>query len=243
MSNSSNNSAFLDEYGVLKLYRQLEPGPHPEIELSRFLVERAGFANTPPPLATIEMTLDDGGGPQQLGLGVLFGFVRNQGDGWTQALNYLTRYLDDALIATDGRSPELPDPDLFFLALARQIGIRTGQMHRALAEQAGNDPDFMPEPITSEDIAEWCSALEINAAEMLSELERERGRLSQRALEQTDQLLAAREMLFLGDLHVAAGRNRCTKEPDPRRLPSWVRSSWYKTTILSLTSRGIRRGH
>ena len=142
------------------------------------------------------MTLDDEGGPQQLGLGVLFGFVRNQGDGWTQALNYLTRYLDDALIATDGRSPELPDPDLFFLALARQIGIRTGQMHRALAEQAGNDPDFMPEPITSEDIAEWCSALEINAAEMLSELDRERGRLSQRALEQADQLLAAREMLF-----------------------------------------------
>ncbi|MGA8759512.1 MAG: maltose alpha-D-glucosyltransferase [Stellaceae bacterium] len=192
----SNNSAFLGEYGVLKLYRQLEPGPHPEIELSRFLVERTGFANTPPPLATIEMTLDDGGGPQQLGLGVLFGFVRNQGDGWTQALNYLTRYLDDALIAADGRSPELPDPDLFFLALARQIGIRTGQMHRALAEQAGNDPDFMPEPITSEDIAEWCSALEINAAEMLSELDRERGRLSQRALEQADQLLAAREMLF-----------------------------------------------
>jgi maltose alpha-D-glucosyltransferase/alpha-amylase len=69
-------------------------------------------------------------------------------------------------------------------------------MHRALAEQAGNDPDFMPEPITSEDIAEWCSALEINAAEMLSELDRERGRLSQRALEQADQLLAAREMLF-----------------------------------------------
>ena len=192
----SNTSVFFDDYGMLKLYRQLEPGPHPEIELSRFLVERAGFANTPPPLATIEVMLNDEGGGQPLALGVLFGFVRNQGDGWTQALNYLTRYLDDALIATDGRSPELPDPDLFFLTLARQIGIRTGQMHRALAEQAGDDPDFMPEPITSEDIAEWRSALEISAAEMLSELERERGRLNQRALELIDQLLATRDMLF-----------------------------------------------
>ena len=42
---------------VLKLYRRLQPGPHPEIEMSRFLVERAGFANTPPLLATIELAL------------------------------------------------------------------------------------------------------------------------------------------------------------------------------------------
>ena len=50
----SNSSVFFDDYGMLKMYRRLEPGPHPEIEMSRFLVERAGFANTPPPLATIE---------------------------------------------------------------------------------------------------------------------------------------------------------------------------------------------
>ncbi len=127
---------------------------------------------------------------------MLFGFVRNQGDGWTQALNYLTRYLDDALIDDRRKSPECPIPTCSFLTLARQIGIRTGQMHRALAEQAGDDPDFMPEPITSEDIAEWRSALEISAAEMLSELERERGRLNQRALELIDQLLATRDTLF-----------------------------------------------
>ena len=91
----SNSSVFFDEYGMLKLYRRLEPGPHPEIEMSRFLVERAGFANTPPPLATIELALDGETRPQTMAVGVLFGFVRNQGDGWTQALNYLTRYLDE----------------------------------------------------------------------------------------------------------------------------------------------------
>src|SRR5258706_11470011 len=42
---------------------------------------------------------------------VLFGFVRNQGDGWTQALDYLTRYLDDALVSTGARPSHLPDPD------------------------------------------------------------------------------------------------------------------------------------
>ncbi len=192
----SNSSVFFDEYGMLKLYRQLGAGPHPEIEMSRFLVEKAGFANTPPPLATIELMLDSDGGPQTMALGVLFGFVRNQGDGWTQALNYLTRYLDDALVSTGQRSSELPDPDLFFLALARQIGIRTGEMHRALAEKRGDDPDFAPEPITRDDIAQWRQTLEAEATAMLALLERERARLPERASEPAAQLLAARDRLF-----------------------------------------------
>ncbi len=192
----SNSSVFFDEYGMLKLYRRLQPGPHPEIEMSRFLVERAGFANTPPPLATIELALDGEGGPQTMALGVLFGFVRNQGDGWTQALNYLTRYLDDALIATDARSSELADPDLFFLALARQIGIRTGEMHRALAEHGGEDPEFAPEPITGDDIEEWRRALESDAAAMLTKLEREQRRLPDRARQRAEQLLARRDQLL-----------------------------------------------
>ena len=189
----SNSSVFFDEFGMLKIYRRLEPGPHPEIEMSRFLVERAGFANTPPPLATIELTLDGESRPQTMALGVLFGFVRNQGDGWTQALNYLTRYLDDALIATDARSSELADPDLFFLALARQIGIRTAEMHRALAEHGGDDPDFAPEPITRDDIAGWRNALETEAAAMLAKLERERAGLPEPAHERAERLLALRD--------------------------------------------------
>ena len=110
----SNSSIVFDDYGMLKIYRRLQSGPHTEIEMSRFLVERAGFANTPPLLAFMELDLD-GDGQQTHALGVLFGFVRNQGDGWTQALDYLTRYLDDAL-STGTRASDLPDPDVFFLS-------------------------------------------------------------------------------------------------------------------------------
>ncbi len=55
----SNRTArvLFEEYAVLKMYRRLQPGPHPEIEMGRFLVERAGFANTPPLLATIDVSL------------------------------------------------------------------------------------------------------------------------------------------------------------------------------------------
>ena len=99
-------------------------------------VERGGFANTPPPLATIEVVETGEAGEQTSALGVMFGFVRNQGDGWTLALDYLLRYLDDAMYegapgaTPPGRPADLPDPDNFFLALARQLGLRTAQMHR-----------------------------------------------------------------------------------------------------------------
>jgi maltose alpha-D-glucosyltransferase / alpha-amylase len=192
----SNSSVFFEDYGMLKLYRRLQAGLHPEIEMSRFLVESAGFANTPPLLATLEIAVDGENGREGHALGVLFGFVRNQGDGWTQALNYLTRYLDDALISGgEGRS-DLADPDVFFLMLARQLGIRTAQMHRALAEHAGDQPDFIPEPLTPEDIAEWRDDLAAAAAHMLSSLERGRARLPIATRDIADRVLARRDVLF-----------------------------------------------
>jgi maltose alpha-D-glucosyltransferase/alpha-amylase len=191
----SNSSVIFDDYGMLKIYRRLQPGPHPEIEMSRFLVERAGFANTPPLLATMELALDGKDAPEEHALGVLFGFIRNQGDGWTQALDYLTRYLDDALLSGGTRPSDLPDPDVFFLALARQLGIRTAEMHRALAEQGHDDPDFAPELISAGDVAEWRRELEAAAAELLSKLERERAKLPVSTQDLAERLIVLRDRL------------------------------------------------
>jgi maltose alpha-D-glucosyltransferase / alpha-amylase len=191
----SNSSVFFGEYGVLKIYRRLQDGSHPEIEMSRFLVERAGFANTPPALATIELALADGT-PQTAALGVLFGFVENQGDGWTKALDYLNRHLDDALVSSGIEASDMPDPDVFFLMLARQLGIRTAEMHRALAEHGGDDPDFAPEPIAADDIAGWRRQLARDAREALAQLQRGRSDLPDAARDLADRLLAARDLLF-----------------------------------------------
>ena len=192
----SNSSIIFDDYGMLKVYRRLQPGPHPEIEMSRFLVERAGFANTPPLLALMELDLDGTEGPQTHALGVLFGFVRNQGDGWTQALDYLTRYLDDALLSSGPGKSDLPDPDVFFLSLARQLGLRTAEMHRALAEQGCDDPDFAPEPISASDVTQWQRELEAAAADVLARLERERAKLPEAARELADRLIADQDGVF-----------------------------------------------
>jgi maltose alpha-D-glucosyltransferase/alpha-amylase len=191
----SNSSILFEEYGVLKIYRRLEPGIHPEPEMSQFLVERAGFANTPPLLATIEL-LPAEPESQTSALGVLFGFVRNQGDGWTLALDYLSRYLDDALLASGMHAADLPDPDVFFLMLARQLGIRTAEMHRALAEHGGADPDFSPEPIVAQDIVAWRRDLAAAAAETMADLARQRPTLPEGTRELADRLLGERERLL-----------------------------------------------
>ncbi len=198
----SNSSALFEDYAMLKIYRRLYPGPNPAVEMARFLVERAGFTNTPPLLATIELDMAGETSGQSSALGVLFGYVRNQGDAWNQALDHLGRYLDDAQLGgavvrdAAGHASDLPDPDHFFLMLARQLGIRTAEMHRALAENAGDDPDFRPEPIGREDLAEWRGELENAAADMLSALDRARPGLSGRTGDLADQLLDAPDGLL-----------------------------------------------
>src|SRR5947208_736277 len=39
----SNTSVILGEQGILKLFRKLEQGPHPDVELTRFLTMEAKF--------------------------------------------------------------------------------------------------------------------------------------------------------------------------------------------------------
>ena len=55
----SNSTALVDSDYVVKLYRKLEAGINPEIEVGRFLTEVAGFANTPALLGSVELVEGD----------------------------------------------------------------------------------------------------------------------------------------------------------------------------------------
>src|SRR6185437_2315532 len=150
----SNSSALIDEYAVLKIYRQLQPGINPEIEIGEYLTERTDFANTPALLGTIELVepSPDGGEPARTTLGLLAEFVRDQGDAWTQALDYLDRTLHHATIGEGVEVAGTAQPELFFFTLARQLGLRTAQLHRALCPATDDDKRFAPEPVTSADL-------------------------------------------------------------------------------------------
>jgi maltokinase len=128
-SEQSNTSVVLDEQLVLKLYRKLEAGVNPELELLRFLTER-GF----PAIASLQGWAAHVGPPLDATLAILQDFVAVRADGWTMALQ-------DVEAGGDG-----------FVGLARRLGEVTGEMHSVLASDSG-DPTFAPEEPSAEALA------------------------------------------------------------------------------------------
>src|SRR3977135_4409007 len=74
----SNSTALVDEDYVVKIYRKLEAGINPEIEMGRCLTHVAGFANAPPLVGSVELRE----GEQRSAIGVVHAFLTKQGDAW-----------------------------------------------------------------------------------------------------------------------------------------------------------------
>jgi maltose alpha-D-glucosyltransferase/alpha-amylase len=147
----SNVSVVLGNEVVLKLYRRLQAGIQPEIEVSRFLTN-AGFANTPPYLGSIEHR-GDGGEP--VAIAVAFKFLANQGNGWDVLLGALDRYLEKHEIAAPTTETVVIEPrNEFSLDLVWVLGQRTAEMHCAFASGT-RDNAFRPEPVTEADMRRW----------------------------------------------------------------------------------------
>ena len=190
----SNSSIAVQDYGVLKLYRRLEDGIHPEIEMCRFLTEEAGFSGTPPLLGTVERT-DRAGGVTALG--VLTGYVANQGDAWSYALDHLKRVFQErwggAGEPADAQIP-VSDPHAYILDLMGRLGHQTAELHRALCPSGETEPGFAPEPITAEDLQQWRQETRTSAEAIL-------GRLATQQATAPDPVIA--RLLDLGDTLLA----------------------------------------
>ena len=142
----SNSTLIVGRKAVLKLFRRVSSGMHPEAEMTRYLTER-GFTGTAPLLG--EVTRFDAAG-ERATIAVLQGFVVNQGDGWAWTLHQLDRLVDE------GATPyaESTEPHFeSYSAFARTIGRRLGEMHKVLATPT-DDPAFAPEEINEEDVKE-----------------------------------------------------------------------------------------
>jgi maltose alpha-D-glucosyltransferase/alpha-amylase len=75
----SNTTALVDSDYVVKLFRRVEPGINPEVEVGTFLTEIVPFANTPPLLGTVTLRDDEG----RKTVAVVHRYVVNQGDLWS----------------------------------------------------------------------------------------------------------------------------------------------------------------
>ncbi|HEY3916602.1 MAG TPA: maltose alpha-D-glucosyltransferase [Stellaceae bacterium] len=147
----SNSSAIAEEWLILKFYRKVAAGAHPEIEMGSFLTNEAHFPNAPALYGSIHFT--DGAG-KEIALGVVHALIRNQGDGWTNTLAYLDRFLQDRRVASTDQQPAAPDAHAAFLVRAEQIARRTAEFHRALYVEAG-DPAFQAEKLAASEVRKW----------------------------------------------------------------------------------------
>jgi maltose alpha-D-glucosyltransferase/alpha-amylase len=163
----SNSSVILGKQAVLKVYRRLRAGIHPEIEMGRFLTTVADFRNIPALLGEATMTLEE----EPYAMAILQRFVENQGDAWQYTIDYLARDLE-GLHEEQPLAPETGGTAMAhesYLAQARLLGQRTGEMHRSLLTPT-DDQAFKAEPIGADDVAHWSSQIATLAANSLDAL-------------------------------------------------------------------------
>jgi maltose alpha-D-glucosyltransferase/alpha-amylase len=182
----SNTTLLVGHQAVIKLFRHLTAGTHPEGEMSRALTER-GFDGSPSLLGDIVRVGADGA---EYTLAVIQVFVENQGNGWDWTLRQLER------IVEEGATPFGRDEASVFdsyTTFARTLGRRLGQMHAILA-QPSNNADFAPEVATQDDADAWCRQARMEVEHAMTVLKNQSGwteadaALAQRLLEMADRL-------------------------------------------------------
>lgn len=142
----SNSSVIIDHKAMLKLFRRLAPGRHPEAEMSRVLTER-GFRNAPALLGEIVHVPSEG---DEEVMAVVQAYIPGEGDAWEWTAAYLGRVLDEMLREDVDLRNELAIYETF----ARTLGQRLGEMHLVLA-QPSDEPAFAPEPADAGHVDRW----------------------------------------------------------------------------------------
>ncbi|HQS18775.1 maltose alpha-D-glucosyltransferase [Reyranella sp.] len=145
----SNSSLVVDDAVMLKIFRRIQAGEHPEAEMSRYLTSH-GFANSPALLGEVARIAADG---QRYALAIAQAFVRNQGDAWTWTLSQFGRALDNLAsreATADSRDDDIED----YHAFAGTIGRQLGAMHQVLARPTDNEA-FSPRTAGPEDVEAW----------------------------------------------------------------------------------------
>lgn len=225
----SNTSAILGRQLILKLFRRLNEGENPDLEIGRFLTEKATLACVPRVAGALEYR---GRNRQPITISVLHEYVPNQGDAWTYTLDELKRFLErvEAELACppsiqalpSGASPlnlvdhavppAVQDVIGAYLESAKLLGQRTAEMHLALA--SGTEPAFAPMAFTKLYQRSLYQSMRAEARKVLTLLRQRLTSLSPEALELAGRLLPLEPQLLekfsaIATERITAFRIRC----------------------------------
>ncbi len=158
-----NTSVLFGKQMVLKVFRRMEEGINPDLEIGRYFARTRAFPHASPLLGAIEFRPRRS---EPITLAVLQQYVPHEATAWQYTLDELGRYFDRVLALPRHREPApetVPSPleltgqevpgiiqDLAgpYLDSVRLLGQRTAEMHLALAADV-DDPAFAPELFTS----------------------------------------------------------------------------------------------
>lgn len=116
----SNTSLVFDDHLILKLYRRLEIGPNPDVEVTMAL-DQVGFNHVAAPVGTWSRDGYD--------LAMAQEFLNGGSDGWALALTSLRDFYQSGLAPEDAGGDFGPE--------ARRLGNMTARMHLGLAKAFG----------------------------------------------------------------------------------------------------------
>jgi maltose alpha-D-glucosyltransferase/alpha-amylase len=158
----SNTSITYDNKFFLKLFRKVDLSINPDLELSHFLTAHAKFPHIPAYVGDVEWKF----GKETIVLGMMQEMIESSSDAWAYMLDRLDDFNEKILTQKDTK--EIPDlrgsiiePAVYeeiplsikeliegpLAESARLLGVRTGEMHKALGSDS-NLPEFKPEEYT-----------------------------------------------------------------------------------------------
>ncbi len=222
----SNTSIVYGDRFILKLFRKVEEGINPDLEIGRFLtkIQSEHFVS-------VVGSLEYRSSAHSMTLGILHEFVPDVRDAWTYTLDGLRDYFEQVLVKqVDIAEVDLPSnslvaeisvgiPDLAhellgsYLASAELLGQRTAELHIALAAEV-EDSNFTPEPFTSFYQRSIYQSMRNSAGQILLLLKKRLPQLPSQAQELAQEILNSQEQLMASfgsvlNLKITGQRTRC----------------------------------
>jgi len=142
-ADQSNTSVVIGEDLLLKAYRRLQPGLNPDLEMTAFLSEEAGFTAVPP-LAGFAELIEAANGGTATTIAMAQRFVADGADAFESIAVALVGWI---------RAPGTVSLEVA-TEIAADLGALTAGMHAALADGRGL-PDMMPREATRAELRAW----------------------------------------------------------------------------------------